>query len=458
MPSAPQPAPSLSPSPSARCTLAGNRVSRALVLALLAPCLLSEVHTHRPTAAWNAQRCPVRARILSPLPCECKYVYVCSDWRRRLQLVLSKGRNAAQLGASVGARHLLRNTCQCRTRLACAETKGTANTRRKKRDLVRDVIKHALVGRPNGTRALLREVIRDTFFNSTAPAYAAPSLPGILEEQLAEAVYAFDAPPMDRRGVGPEGPFFYDCDLSPTLTATRPAEGEIEEACAAMLLEGEREQLLLVRDRLKGDLAAVPEWLPDVHGDVRLLRFLRKCKGDCDNAVTWYRAMLAWRREEGVDRVRARLVEEALRPHEFPCHDQLQALMPVTLWSRRPRAHIDAVQVIYNGRWKTRGRVEAIRNGELTEAQFLLYWVYINEWLSLRIDALSRRHGRIAGVKLVCDMRDADPMRQFSKTFFSMMGPWASMSQVAAPSLWGSKFQGLGLRAQGVGWGFRVSS
>lgn len=103
--------------------------------------------------------------------------------------------------------------------------------------------------------------------------------------------------------------------------------------------------------------------------------------------------------------------------------------MPVTVWSTLPRSHADAIQVIYNGHWKTRALVRAIRAGTVTEAEFLRYWVFINEWLSLRIDALSRRSGRVVGVKLVCDMREADPLKQFSKTFFTMMGPWAAMSQ-----------------------------
>jgi hypothetical protein len=30
------------------------------------------------------------------------------------------------------------------------------------------------------------------------------------------------------------------------------------------------------------------EWIADVHGDVRLLRFLRKCKGDTDAAIIWW--------------------------------------------------------------------------------------------------------------------------------------------------------------------------
>lgn len=176
-------------------------------------------------------------------------------------------------------------------------------------------------------------------------------------------------------GGGEERLFSYHCDLAPTLDVERPQDGQIEAACMVMLRDGEQEKLLQMRALLKHDLASVPEWLPDVHGDVRLLRFLRKCKGDSAGAVDWYRGMLAWRRREGVDRIRHKLVSGSLGPREFPCHERLQALMPVTVWSERPRMHADAVQVIYNGKWKTRGLVEAIRAGELTEEQFLLYWV-----------------------------------------------------------------------------------
>lgn len=49
----------------------------------------------------------------------------------------------------------------------------------------------------------------------------------------------------------------------------------------------------------------------------------------------------------------------------------------------------------------------------LTSVLSLRYWIFVNEWLSLRVDALSRRSGRLVGVKLVCDMREADPLKQF---------------------------------------------
>jgi hypothetical protein len=49
------------------------------------------------------------------------------------------------------------------------------------------------------------------------------------------------------------------------------------------------------------------------------------------------------------------------------------------------------------------------------------YWVFVNEWLSLRVDALSRRSGRLVGVKLVCDMREADPLKQFRFCWLSTM-------------------------------------
>ena len=39
-------------------------------------------------------------------------------------------------------------------------------------------------------------------------------------------------------------------------------------------------------------------------------------------------------------------VQEEMQPNDFPCHHFLQELMPVTLWSDRPRSRIDGVQVV----------------------------------------------------------------------------------------------------------------
>ena len=39
-------------------------------------------------------------------------------------------------------------------------------------------------------------------------------------------------------------------------------------------------------------------------------------------------------------------VQEEMQPNDFPRHHFLQELMPVTLWSDRPRSRIDGVQVI----------------------------------------------------------------------------------------------------------------
>jgi hypothetical protein len=49
--------------------------------------------------------------------------------------------------------------------------------------------------------------------------------------------------------------------------------------------------------------AASTAWYPEVHGEVRLLRFLRKSKGSVDAASSRYREMLAWRRATNVDAV-----------------------------------------------------------------------------------------------------------------------------------------------------------
>lgn len=52
--------------------------------------------------------------------------------------------------------------------------------------------------------------------------------------------------------------------------------------------------------------ASSTAWYPEVHGEVRLLRFLRKAKGRVDVAACRYREMLQWRRDADVDAVRSR--------------------------------------------------------------------------------------------------------------------------------------------------------
>ena len=79
---------------------------------------------------------------------------------------------------------------------------------------------------------------------------------------------------------------------------------------ALTFTESPEEEAALVKLQtvLSQDLpdASSTAWYPEVHGEVRLLRFLRKAKGRVDVAACRYREMLQWRREADVDAVRGR--------------------------------------------------------------------------------------------------------------------------------------------------------
>ena len=104
---------------------------------------------------------------------------------------------------------------------------------------------------------------------------------------------------------------------------------------------------------------------------------------------------------------------------------------PTVIKSTNADGH--GVQVFHIGRWDAAGMVEARRSGRLSEAAFLEHWTYANEYVALQLEALSHRRGELAGLQLVCDFRGAS-LRQISRAFFKMVGPWAAMSQDNYPS------------------------
>ena len=143
---------------------------------------------------------------------------------------------------------------------------------------------------------------------------------------------------------------------------------------ALTFTESPEEEAALVKLQtvLSQDLpdASSTAWYPEVHGEVRLLRFLRKAKGRVDVAACRYREMLQWRREADVDAVRSRgrsrgrslarslslsvsnpepapeqvrddLVQQSMRATGMRASDirhfrPMQRMMPVTVWADQP--------------------------------------------------------------------------------------------------------------------------
>ena len=203
--------------------------------------------------------------------------------------------------------------------------------------------------------------------------------------------------------------------LEPSSASDEPRPSQASAAASSAFAESPEELagLVALTELLAPDLpdAGSASWYPEVHGEVRLLRFLRKAKGDVVGAAGRYREMLAWRREEDVDAVRERLVAMRMGPADIPSYGPMQRMMPVTIWApeelpgvpneerhglqvchRRPRPnHLPSApldlpvcpglggQVFHLGRWDSRGLVAAKARGELSQAQFMQHWVYANE-------------------------------------------------------------------------------
>ena len=162
------------------------------------------------------------------------------------------------------------------------------------------------------------------------------------------------------------------------------------------LRAGESEALAEMRELLRDDLRDVPPF-PELVGDDRLLRFLRK-SGTAAEAASRYRGMLAWRREWRADEVRQHIVSDNLQPDGFPHFEHVQAHIPSD-WLRleaseirqgragqhssegtgSDQAECETSLVQYrqrNGHWDTVGIVSMVNKGdELTEEQYLRFWV-----------------------------------------------------------------------------------
>lgn len=157
---------------------------------------------------------------------------------------------------------------------------------------------------------------------------------------------------------------------------------QLRQSCALTFTESPEEQAALVS--LQAILAAdLPDassvvWYPEVHGEVRLLRFLRKSKGNVGAASSRYREMLEWRRAANVDAVRGALVEQCMQPSDILHYSPMQRMMPVTIWAdERLSTELAAatdlqlqqqgLQIFHIGRWDSRSLVAAKKSGELTQ-------------------------------------------------------------------------------------------
>jgi len=175
---------------------------------------------------------------------------------------------------------------------------------------------------------------------------------------------------------------------------------------------------------------------PDVYGDLRLLRFLRKDKvQDPVTAALRYRQFLKWREEHNVDHIRLR-IDESLRRGDVNIFEQdehgFSENVPCPI--KAFHSHDGLVPVcIQPGKWDVKGLNRRLQHGKSSIDTFLNYWIYLLEALHLHLYQESLRTEQMVFVDVMCDFNDVT-MAQFSPSLMTtVFAPWVRMVQSNYP-------------------------
>lgn len=185
-----------------------------------------------------------------------------------------------------------------------------------------------------------------------------------------------------------------------------------------------------------GRVVNVVKQFPDVYGDMRLLRFLRKQKTeDAVAASAAYRKFLAWRKANDVDNIRA-LVET--RPFEVPTTSEfVPDFLPFDFRTKgqpeNPSENIGAIILLSIGKWRTSELTSLIKRGELSLSDFSVYWIFIFESLHKCLYSESVKQKQMVFVEAISDLKGFS-LRQITPAFVSLvLRPWISELQANYP-------------------------
>ena len=83
-----------------------------------------------------------------------------------------------------------------------------------------------------------------------------------------------------------------------------------------------------MKQRLSREIAVTPPY-PDVVGERRMMRFLRGKDCNVELATQQYKNFLKWRRENGVDQIRDKILYGGINhPSKFPMGEKIIELQP----------------------------------------------------------------------------------------------------------------------------------
>ena len=143
-----------------------------------------------------------------------------------------------------------------------------------------------------------------------------------------------------------------------------------------------------MRENLAELLASRPQY-PEVVGDRKILRFLRG-HGSVEKATVMMRNFLQWREANGVDAVRAAIVEGGLdHPLRFPNGEKILALIPQLVIAPRAFDRQGAPLCVDQYAFSP---VEVLRR--ITIDEYIVFVVHCLEYRSLVVEQLSEQRER----------------------------------------------------------------
>lgn len=213
--------------------------------------------------------------------------------------------------------------------------------------------------------------------------------------------------------------------------AYKSLEEEKRLAAMKLLVEENLAELVNTTVQIGSSTRSVLEAFPDVYGDLRLLRFLRKDKQqDPVSAAGRYAAFLQWRQVHAVDELRAAvevqpfvLASKHVAEH-IPCDFNILVTSETT----------DTLPIVLHvGDWDTTAMSNLIRNGTVDMQEFLGHWIYLFESLHRQLYWESYRQSTMVYVDEICDLKTMH-MGQLSPGFVStVLKPWITMTQTYYP-------------------------
>jgi hypothetical protein len=187
---------------------------------------------------------------------------------------------------------------------------------------------------------------------------------------------------------------------------------------------------------LRGARVSVLHAFPDVYGDLRLLRFLRKDAIQSPVlAADRYQKFLRWRRDTRADIIRA-MVEENEHRHPPDHFSRISENVPSTfnlLDVVLPEPGCFPI-ILHVGKWKTHIIGDLVRKEEIVLDEFLEYWTFMFESLHHDLYLESHRRQKLVYVDEICDLSQISLRQLASPTFVArVLEPWIKLSQSYYP-------------------------